>query len=487
MDNEQRPGLENAATGPERISLRERAQKVRDRMNAGALPSEAVAVEGFGEDEVYSEDSSIFELDDPDNDVIDFGREPSGEPVWLKRDRDEWKLVLTGSQLTPVGTKPSDLLRLTMVEQGIAREYAGNPRQGGITLYADHFSGGVWEPTDVEVESGKAEPMTAWTAEDAGSHIYRNKMLRDRHYVPGDAAYAALTDLIQRQHQEYVDATGTLPTLDGKPVADQIEGLASSAAQHVEQETNKVRAMTEPERKEYNGWATYETWAAGMFLDGNYTGEGTYREVQSLVNRLSRGLDDASTPEEIVDVRDELAVELQRYVVQHAAVEVGKPGSMESDLLAHALSEINWQELADGQLSAVEVEVPKDERASVEFDPNTTASPTSVVNKALSGQYDGPGVVAEAQQRVRHAAAQDSEYPAVRAADALKEYVDETRRLQGGGSLADDLIGAALQDVDWMALAKQRLPEPPAPAGSESPACRPARDAGSGPEPGISR
>jgi hypothetical protein len=347
-DQEQASGAAPAA----KVTVLERAQKVVDRINSGALPSEAVAAEGFGEDEVYSEDGSVFELDDPDNDLIDFGRMPAGETVLLKRslgDRETWVLE-----------------------------------------------------------------------------------------------------------------------------------------QRVEQQANKVETMTEPERKEYNGWATYETWAAGMYLDGNYDGEGTYREVQETVTRLTRGLDDSSTVNEILAARDELASELEKVI--HFEVEILTVGEkLEKELLTHALGEINWRELADGQLSGVEIEVPKAERASAEFEPNTTPSATSLVNKALSGHYGGPGVVAQSQQRVRHAAAQDSEYPAVRAADALKEYIEEIRELEGGGSLTDDLVGAQLNDVDWLALAKQRLPEPPAPAGSESPTCRPPRDTGPGPEPEIGR
>ncbi len=106
--------------------------------------------------------------------------------------------------------------------------------------------------------------------------------------------------------------------------------------ERVEQQANKVEAMTEPDRKEYNGWSTYETWATGMFLDGNYTGEGTYREVQQMTTRLTRGLDENSTGDEIVAARDELAVELQAYVVDHFASTMpeGSPVSMEGDLLA---------------------------------------------------------------------------------------------------------------------------------------------------------
>ena len=34
--------------------------------------------------------------------------------------------------------------------------------------------------------------------------------------------------------------------------------------------------------KNYNGWTNYETWLAGLYFDGNYTGEETYSEVRRM-------------------------------------------------------------------------------------------------------------------------------------------------------------------------------------------------------------
>lgn len=40
---------------------------------------------------------------------------------------------------------------------------------------------------------------------------------------------------------------------------------------------------------EYNGWSNYETWAVGMYLDGNYTGSGTYElAIETVRQALER-------------------------------------------------------------------------------------------------------------------------------------------------------------------------------------------------------
>lgn len=34
---------------------------------------------------------------------------------------------------------------------------------------------------------------------------------------------------------------------------------------------------------DYNGWKNYETWAVGMYLDGNYTGPATHSDALETV------------------------------------------------------------------------------------------------------------------------------------------------------------------------------------------------------------
>lgn len=40
----------------------------------------------------------------------------------------------------------------------------------------------------------------------------------------------------------------------------------------------------------YNGWATYETWAMGMYVDGSYSGDGEsiYRYWQEIAKRSEK-------------------------------------------------------------------------------------------------------------------------------------------------------------------------------------------------------
>lgn len=59
----------------------------------------------------------------------------------------------------------------------------------------------------------------------------------------------------------------------------------------------------------YNGWTNYETWAVGMFLDGNYTGEGIEEALKNYVECLLRvGFDEVNWRElaehKLAEVRD---------------------------------------------------------------------------------------------------------------------------------------------------------------------------------------
>ena len=89
----------------------------------------------------------------------------------------------------------------------------------------------------------------------------------------------------------------------------------------------------------YNGWTNYETWAVGMYLDGNYTGEGTYQEVQQLVRKHDDEYQLASALEDWFDG------ELPEF------------DGIAGDLLRAARDEVNWFELAKSKLEEVKEEV----------------------------------------------------------------------------------------------------------------------------------
>jgi hypothetical protein len=99
----------------------------------------------------------------------------------------------------------------------------------------------------------------------------------------------------------------------------------------------------------YNGYANYETWAVSLWLDNDEGHYGYIREHAAEVreehehdnpNVLSR------------DAAGELADWLKDYVGELPEIEgVTDEASLASDLLGAALSEVDWQEIAEGILS----------------------------------------------------------------------------------------------------------------------------------------
>lgn len=100
----------------------------------------------------------------------------------------------------------------------------------------------------------------------------------------------------------------------------------------------------------YNGWTNYETWAVGMFLDGNYTGEGTYRDVLELVESAANG-NAAERGEALWAVETDLKEYVEREIRGDDAEM--HPASLATDLLGAALDSVNWRELAESKLSEI--------------------------------------------------------------------------------------------------------------------------------------
>lgn len=86
----------------------------------------------------------------------------------------------------------------------------------------------------------------------------------------------------------------------------------------------------------YNGWKNYETWAVGLYLDGNYDGENTYRMVLELASAASG--------------RGDLADALKGFV-EESLPDLGS--SLASDLLGAAVGSVDWFTLAEHKLAEV--------------------------------------------------------------------------------------------------------------------------------------
>jgi hypothetical protein len=96
----------------------------------------------------------------------------------------------------------------------------------------------------------------------------------------------------------------------------------------------------------YNGWTNYETWAAGMFLDGNYDGEGVYRHGLDIIREAAKS-GEVGRSTAIADLADAIR-ELVEENVRNATDDLAS--GLAADLLGSALGSIEWRELAESRL-----------------------------------------------------------------------------------------------------------------------------------------
>jgi hypothetical protein len=100
----------------------------------------------------------------------------------------------------------------------------------------------------------------------------------------------------------------------------------------------------------YNGHKNYETWAVSLYLDGNYTGESTYREVLALAEEHRS---DAAEPERDSDDAPYTLAEALKEYIEHDVWGDDAPATLATDLLRAALSEVDWRDLAEGKLAEI--------------------------------------------------------------------------------------------------------------------------------------
>lgn len=108
----------------------------------------------------------------------------------------------------------------------------------------------------------------------------------------------------------------------------------------------------------YNGWTNYETWAVKLWLDNN---EGDYRFWQEQTReawdeaenkRPNRFMDRSENAQLLLSDRLKDAHDSQSDHPVFAAAD----GSVYADLLNAALSEVNWQEIANSLLGDLDQE-----------------------------------------------------------------------------------------------------------------------------------
>ena len=86
----------------------------------------------------------------------------------------------------------------------------------------------------------------------------------------------------------------------------------------------------------YQGWTNYETWAVALWIDNE---EGSYRYWRERAEEL---LEQGTKKKDAIN---ELA-QMMKNEHEEAAESAIEGGSLWSDLLSAALSEVNWYEVA---------------------------------------------------------------------------------------------------------------------------------------------
>lgn len=104
----------------------------------------------------------------------------------------------------------------------------------------------------------------------------------------------------------------------------------------------------------YNGWTNYETWLVGLWLGND---EATYNywhgEAEECKRKAAAGLGNpyADSPEQATKLLLSDSLKEQIHNVKDDLLASNKlEASMWADLLSAALSEVNWQEIADHML-----------------------------------------------------------------------------------------------------------------------------------------
>jgi hypothetical protein len=115
----------------------------------------------------------------------------------------------------------------------------------------------------------------------------------------------------------------------------------------------------------YNGWANYETWLVGLWLDndaGSYEywrdqAEECWREAPS-TEEVKKG---TWTREEATKFN--LADQIQEEIQENSPI---MDAGLYTDLLHGALSEVDWHEVAENFMSNIEETIELDNTSQIE-------------------------------------------------------------------------------------------------------------------------
>ena len=92
--------------------------------------------------------------------------------------------------------------------------------------------------------------------------------------------------------------------------------------------------------KKYNGWNNYETWVTALWIDNDYS---SYQYRCELVEQIKKEHEEKNKQENC------LASSLKDWIEEQNPIT--ESASLFADLFNSALSEVDWQEIAENFLS----------------------------------------------------------------------------------------------------------------------------------------
>jgi hypothetical protein len=98
----------------------------------------------------------------------------------------------------------------------------------------------------------------------------------------------------------------------------------------------------------YNGWTNYETWNVALWWDND---QGSYNERCERVQEAYEATDEDATPGERREEAARTVADWLKEATNEMAPDLG--ASLYADLLGAALSEVNWDEIANNWLEEV--------------------------------------------------------------------------------------------------------------------------------------
>jgi hypothetical protein len=99
------------------------------------------------------------------------------------------------------------------------------------------------------------------------------------------------------------------------------------------------------EEKDYNGYTNYETWCCALWLDND---QGTYEYWKEQAAEIAESAED-NKPEHLT-AKEFVARELAERIKSEFEESMPKVEGFWADMLNSAMSEINWDEVAETRI-----------------------------------------------------------------------------------------------------------------------------------------